>query len=314
MGRPLKDDRAGESTMGALLRIGGLAVTLMVLGGCAQPKPPLDEPPGPLPTVSDVVARYNARVERLEAIESPIELVVTAMDSAGKATREQGEGNLKMVRPRQVALRVDKVSQTFFWLGSNDERYWWFDLRGDEKVALIGTHEKARAEVAARFGLPVHPADLLDLAGVAPLVEGDVAGALRWASDGKHVVLELPGRWGAKRLTIDPVSGEASRVEMLSLDQSVVASSRLEGYVRVPVRGSAAASARMATRVFAEVPSAKATVELIIHTPVNNGAERIKPANFDYVDLKKRMGIEREVDLDSVREETSAAGTMQKGP
>lgn len=280
------------------------AMGACVLVGCAQNKPiePNGGSPvvhtGPLPSVGDVIARYNARVARLEAVESPIELVVTGVDAQGKPTKNQGEGNLKMVRPRRVALRIDKVSQTIFWLGSNDEKYWWFDLGGDEKVALVGTHAKATPEVVSRFGLPVHPADLLDLAGVAPL-EASGAATIRWAS-GPGVVLELPGRWGVKRLTIEPTSGEASKVEMLDSNGNVVASSTLEKYERVPVRGDAAAEARMATRLIADIPGARATVELLIHTPVNNGEARIKAANFDYDDLKSRMGIQREVDLDRV--------------
>lgn len=278
-----------------------------MLVGCAQNKPiePDGGTPvvhtGPLPSAADVIARYNARVARLEAVESPIELVVTGVDEQGKPTKNQGEGNLKMVRPRKVALRIDKVSQTIFWLGSNDEKYWWFDLGGDEKVALVGTHARATPEVSARFGLPVHPADLLDLAGVAPL-EASGEAKIRWAT-GPGVVLELPGRWGMKRLTIEPESGEATKVEMLDASGNVVVSSRLEKYERVPVRGDAAAEARMAKHLYANIPGAKATVELVIHSPVNNGEARIKAANFDYDDLKARMGIEREVDLDAIERE-----------
>lgn len=280
----------------------GAACALATLASCAQPKPD-DGPVGPLPTIAEVIARYNARVERLEAVESPIELVVNAVDDEGKVHKEQGEGNLKMVRPRKIALRVDKVSQTFFWLGSNDEKYWWFDLRGDEKVALVGTHALATPEVVARFGLPVHPVDLLDLAGVAPLempATDQAVSPIARAPDGRNVVLTLPGRWGTKRLVVNPTNGEVSAVEMSDAQGKVVASSRLERYERVPVRGQATAEASMATRIHADVPAAHATIELIIHTPVNNGVSRIKPANFDYEDLKSRMGITKEIDLDNV--------------
>lgn len=283
-----------------------------MLAGCAQNRPidpnggsPVDHT-GPLPGASDVIARYNARVARLGAVESPIDLVVTGEDENGKPTRNQGEGNLKMVRPMKVALRIDKVGQTVFWLGSNDERYWWFDLGGDQKVALVGTHAKATPEGVSRFGLPVHPADLLDLAGVAPLeMSGDVK--IRWAS-GPGVVLEMPGRWGKKRLTIDPATGEATRVEILDSGGVVVASSRLEKYQRVPVRGDAASEARMATLLRADIPPARASVELVIHSPANNGESRIKPANFNYDDLRARMGIEREVDLDK-----APSGSAERG-
>lgn len=274
-------------------------VGVPTMAGCAQTPPAPPTPTGPLPTVQDVIATYNARVERLEAIESPVELVIRATDAEGKETKEQGEGNLKMVRPRKIALRIDKVAQTFFWLGSNDEKYWWFDLRGDEKVALVGTHAMAKPEVAARFGLPVHPVDLLDLAGVAPLESGEKA-SISWAKDGRHVVVEMPGRWGVKRLTIEPKSGEASAVEILDAALNVVVSSRLEKYEAVKVRGDAAATARMATKLVARVPSAKASVELLIHSPVNNGAARIKDANFVYDELKRVLGAEKEIDLDSV--------------
>lgn len=277
-------------------------VGMPVLVGCAQ-NTPLPEPVAPMPTVSQVIEKYNARVDRLEAIESPVELVIRATDAEGKETKEQGEGNLKMVRPKKIALRIDKVAQTFFWLGSNDEKYWWFDLRGEEKIALVGTHAKATPEIAARFGLPVHPVDLLDLAGVAPL-EASQNASIRRADDGRQVVVVLDGRWGAKRLTINPANGEASAVEILDRDGKVLVSSRLEKYEAVKVRGDAAAAPRMATRMYADIPSARATVELLIHTPANNGAARIKGANFEYDELKRIHGAQREVDLDAAETPT----------
>jgi hypothetical protein len=281
------------------------AVAAAMLCGCAQRQRPGERQPrldpGPVPAVGGVIELYNKRVERLEAIESPIELLVDAVDEKGESRSEQGEGNLKLVRPRSVALRIDKANQTFFWLGSNDEKYWWFDLREDEKVALVGTHAAARPQIAKRFGLPVHPGDLLDLAGIAPIESGsDVS--IRWADDGWSVILELKGRWGMKRVTVDPENGEARRVEMLDAEGNLVASSRLERYVLVPVRGQAGATARMATRIHADVPASGAKVKLLVHTPVNNGAGQIKTANFQYAELKRRMGIEREIDLDAVEE------------
>lgn len=251
-------------------------------------------PDGPAPSYADVAAAYNARVARLEAIQGTLDLVVTGTDKDGRAQKDQGEGNLTFVRPGKVALRVDKVSQTYFWLGSDDEKFWWFDLRGEEKVAVVGAHASATPDQAAHLGLPVHPLDLLELAGVVPLAE-EARGTPHWAPGGS-VVVDLPGRWGVRRLTIEPKSGEARAVELLDSAGGVVVRSELSRYETVPVRGDAAATPRVATRLVARLPSNGASVELVLHGLKNPGADRIKPGNFDYADLKGHFAITREVD------------------
>ncbi len=279
-------------------RVWGAAVLLACLGllaGCrGQERGKDDIPLGPAPSYAELARAYNARVARLEAIQGTLDLVVTGPDKDGKDQTDQGEGNLTFVRPGKVALRVDKVSQTYFWLGSDEVKFWWFDLHADEKVAVVGTHAAATPEQAAHLGLPVHPLDLLELAGVVPLPE-ESSGVPRWGSGGVAVV-ELPGRWGVRRLGIEPTSGEARSVELDDASGRVVVRSDLSRYENVPVRGDAAATPRIATRIVARVPASSTSIEIVLHNPKNPGVERVKPGNFDLADLKGRYGITREVD------------------
>lgn len=292
--------RAGKVKNGGRMDAGkgGAAVLLACLGllaGCrGQERGKDDIPSGPAPSYTELARAYNARVARLEAIQGTLDLVVTGTDKDGNEQKDQGEGNLTFVRPSKVALRVDKVSQTYFWLGSDDARFWWFDLHAQEKVAVVGTHAAATPEQAAHLGLPVHPLDLLELAGVVPLPETS-SDEPRWARGGGAVVA-LPGRWGVRRLTIEPTSGEARSVELEDASGRVVVRSDLSRYENVPVRGDAAANPRIATRIVARVPSSATSIEIVLHNPKNPGVDRIKPGNFDLADLKERFAITREVE------------------
>lgn len=276
----------------------------MVLGlaGCCPPKGP--EPvsvihrPGPPPDAAGVLSVYNARVRRLEALKAGALVSVRGKDGRGKAFDEQVEGFLQIVRPRKVALRIDKLSQTYFWLGSDDDRYWWLDLSADEKIAMAGHHARATPESAARFGIPVHPLDLQDLLAVTPI---EPTATTAWTRDGRLIALELPPRapgFGPRRVCVDEHSFEPRRVELLDSSGEVVASADLRELKAVDVAGEAFAGASVPTRATISLPGLGVTVELQLHTLENPGAARIKPGNFDLARLLQQHRVTREINLD----------------
>lgn len=291
-----------------------LGVALVLTAACAQRKPnppdsgsdsrPSTSPGGPtrpdkpLPKFEALAARYNERVRGMSALRTPIGLIIDAEDEEGKRTREQVEGNLSLVQPRYVVMRLDKVGQTLFQLGSNPDLYWWIDLSGEEKVAMVGTHAKARPDTAARFGVPVHPLDLLELLAITPLQTEGARPGMRWSPDGKQVIVTLPGRWAGRRMWITPETGQATRVELLNTRGDVEVRARLEKYQIAAIRGDTITQPRIATKLFIEIPRSRVNVEMNIVEPENPG-DRVRMTAFDLERQKDNLGVVRVIDLDA---------------
>ncbi len=270
--------------------------------GCCTPKDPASAPttdrPNPPPDARTVLSVYNARVRRLEALKAGALVIVRGQDTRGNAFDEQVEGFLQIVRPSKVALRIDKLSQTYFWLGCSDDRYWWLDLSADEKTAMVGRHDLATPESTARFGVPVHPLDLLDLLAITTI---ESTPTTAWTRDGRFIALELPPRapgFGPRRVCVEEHSFEPRRVELLDPRGEIVASSDLRELKSVDVAGEAFAGASVPTRATIALPGLAVTVELQLHTLENPGVAKIKPGNFDLARLLQQHRVTREINLD----------------
>lgn len=289
--------------MARLPALAFLFCTLTLVACATQQKP--GEPPGPhahaLPAYATLAGRYNARVRRLERVAAPVSLVIDYPDESGRMAREQVEGNLQTIPPWKLSLRLDKVGQTFFYLGSNERRYWWFDL-SKEPTAMVGEYARATPGAAARFGLLVHPLDLLELLAITPLPPPASSGIpdganYAWSPDARLVVLELPGRWGVRRICIDPGTAEARHVDLLGADGRAQISADLLRYTDVSVRGEALAGARMPTEYDLSLPDERVTVKLLLSDP-QNPAERMKLGSFDLDRLLRAYSVTRIENVD----------------
>lgn len=131
---------------------------------------------GPLPSYATVATAYNARLQPINRLWARSVTRVWYPDEKGEEQSEQLEGFFQYIRPRSVLILLDKVglSQTFAVFGSNDTHYWWIELL-DEKVMHVGTHAKVTPERVRELGLPVHPLELLEVVGLAPLPEPGAA-------------------------------------------------------------------------------------------------------------------------------------------
>ena len=295
--------------------VAAACATLLLLGGCAVgPREPA-EPSGviargPVPAYAPIAAAYNARVGGLDRLRAAVSLVIRAPGTEGKQIREQVEGNLQLALPDRLALRIDKVSQTLFYLGSNEALYWWMDLT-DRPTAMVGRHDAARPGAVAEFGLPVHPLDLLELLAVRPLpVAGDATEpALAWSADGRWVVVTSPARWnGVRRLYLDPLTYDPARVEIADGTGRVAVAADLSRYQTVDVREGprGASPPRVAGRFDIQIPGSEALAVLLVNDPQNPGS-RQKAAAFDLPTLQRAYGIERVIDLDAAPDEGSAS-------
>lgn len=286
------------------MRRAACLIVTALLAGC-QSAPRGYQPPktvryerasAAVPPYAELAVKYNSRVLPLDHLRAAVTLTIDSPDEGGGRRNDQVEGNLQFSRDRRVALRLDKVGETLAYLGSNDEKYWWLELRG-EKQGLVGSHAKATPRSAARFGIPVHPLDLIDLLAVLPL---PASGEVRASEDGRLIV-RLPSRgpgWGERRLILDAEMLWPVRVEVRDPRGALVAAADLTRYVQVQVRGDPNSPAMLASRYDVAIPGEDTTVTVSVHDP-ENPRERMRTAPFDLPLLLSSYGVERVLDVDA---------------
>ena len=291
----------------------GIAVLTTLVAGCAT----LGGGEGPdssaqsirkrtqTPGYREISARYNARVAKLERVAAQADLAVTRPDEKGEMRSDQIEGYMQFRRPCSMNLRIDKVGSTLFVMGSNDERFWWFDV-AEQNRGWYGTHAKARREVVERFGVPVQPADLAELLGIVPLDPAAPA-KVSWTDDGARVRVVLPAARGVKRLELDPVTFEPARIELVDEFGDLAVAADLSRYVVVPVRGNTIAKPRAASLFEVEIPAQRTRMTIRL-SGTENPAERQKDVNFDFEALVDRYGIDPLENLDEWVPRGAAAG------
>lgn len=311
--------RTALSTALCVLR-GCLAFcALMPLAACetGQAKPGPNGPDrvsGPLPAYATIAGAYNARVKRLEKLTAQVTVVIDAPNEGGGRINEQVEGSLQIKPPREIALRLDKVGQTLFYLGSNSDKYWWFDL-SKERIAQVGVHSRVTPDAASRFGLLIHPLDLIELIGMTPLPPPGPSGLpkdakLAWSRDGLAWQLDLPGRWGARRYLLDPKTGDPVQIELLDGKGRVNVSAAMGKYQRVEIRGDMTVYARLPEYYSIVVPHEDTRATLSLYGPTNP-AERWKEGPFDLERLLSAYGIERIIDVDAAAAKTRTSSTPE---
>lgn len=258
----------------------------------------------PLPRYAEIARRYNEHVDRLDRIWARTVIRVSFPNEEGEQQTEQGEGHLQMVRPSRLALSLGKIGETFFYLGSNDEVYWWFDLR-KQKRAWVGEHAAA-ARRTVRGGessgeIPIHPLDVVDLLSVTPLPTGDGSTTpiveVGWNDGGTALSVLVPARLGFRRLLLDPETMLATSIELLDAEANMVMVSELSDYQRVTVRGDATVAPQLPGVAVISIPESRTEIRLRIHDPENR-SDKPKETPFNLARLLEAYGIEEVIRLD----------------
>lgn len=257
------------------------------------------DPVGPPPAWAELREAYNDRADKLDRLWAQTVVRVRTIDDQGRRREDQGEGYLQIIRPDRVSLSLGKlVDRMYFFLGSNEEWYWWLDtLDRDEQFAIVGRHELASREKAAELGVPVHPLDLLELIGITPLPQEGPEPV--WSADGRLEVA-LPGRWGTRRLLIDPLEMRPLAIELRSEDGALAARAELDSYTTVRSDGPGA-NPSIPRRIFIDLPQIDAEVTLDVSRP-QSVRSRPRDIAFDLDELLDRQRIERIRLLDEPRE------------
>ena len=303
------------------------ACTLAALSGCeslgkgsasSQEKPAKQEPVvlPPLPAYGDLARAHNARIQGLERIKAPVSLVIKSTDAAGKQSTDQVEGNLTIALPRSLSLRLDKIGQTVFVMGSNEDRFWWFDLR-EPATSYVASHRGASHSALADFDLPIHPLDLIVLLGISPLPEQ--SGTSAWSKDGSKLGLFLPidgGAGGQLRVWLDPKTREPVRCEVFDSSKRFVLVANPTRYAAVTLKDGPVAGGptqpRMATRFEIKLLARQTVATLNLVSPENPGS-KLKQKVFDYAALKENYSVAKEVSLDT-KPDTSTNASQPDNP
>lgn len=267
----------------------------VVLTGCASSRGPRFPPPEVLPGYDQTAARFNARVERLNRVWARANLTLRSPKESGGTSVDRAEGYLQLEQPDRTSLSVMKLGETYYYLGSDSDGYWWLDLSDrDHKTALYGRHAEATPELVAELGLPVHPRELLDLFAITPLpvrTEGELAppGAVDWDAGLGMLRVVSPAMWGERVVWFDPVTLAPQRVELRDGRGRARATCELSRYISAPVRGDGRVPPKLASQYRVEMPATgvRATLELY-------GAENkpINPRAFDFADLVESYGVD----------------------
>lgn len=253
----------------------------------------------PAPTIDAVVDAQNKRVDGLTTLWARISLRVDGKLANAKLNKEEAEGHLQIVLPNKVAVTVNKVGNTYFYLGSNDDVYWWLDLT-EAKQGYFGRHATATPETVDRFGIPVHPLDLIELMAITPVPAGFVASdpkpVVRWSSDGKLLWYDVPARGSTKRVFVEPGSLLPVMVELLDHSGKVVVRSELSRYLDFQSRSKPTARPSVPTRCILTVPRTDLTITINLNDP---DGKMPKAVSFDFKRLATELyPVNKLTDLD----------------
>ena len=291
---------------GFVMKLGLVSMAVMV-GACSGPqrvdveqstKPIANA--SPLPSAAAIALVYDARVADLARLRSPVTMLIDRPGEDGSRERNQIEGSMQWELPMRMSLRGDKVGQTLFWVGSNETRYWSIDVGSDEKLAVIGTHEKLTPGKVASLGLPAHPLDVLEALCVTPL-----------ASEGQEVVVKRGRALGTIEASskvrlgvvvtrvLDEKSFEPQRVELRTASGQTLLTATLSRFKSVPVVGKAFSPATIAGTIELTLPLEDTSVTLLLSDPQNPGPGGLRSKPFELDALLKAHDVKTVRDLDA---------------
>lgn len=279
------------------LALAAIALALMLFGCASGPDRGAAETPATY-DYEDIASAHNARAARLARLWARAAVQLRYTDREGRTRREQGEGHLQVLQADRLALSVGKLGEVIFWLGSDSERFWWFEL-GEDSVGAVARHENATKACVGELPLPVHPLDLLDLLGVTAFPPGSAGDVL--VDPRGRVVVDVPARSGARRVFFDPETMVPVRIELwLPGRDEPALEADLSEYERVDVPAAGGVDPRAASRVRVRVRETGAELVLFL-SDMNDGSRpgRLEPFVFDFEELLGAHRPSRVVVLDA---------------
>jgi len=201
------------------------------------------------PTWSEFAAQWNDRVGRLQQFYSRGVIELRWEDEQGSHF-EQGDVDVWVDLPKRTALRISKAGEVLAWLGSDDSRYWFFDLLDEPTQLVVASHDEPVS--IAMAGLQLDSATLLDVLGLRRL--GDTGTVRADAETGKWIA-RTQGAGAQLHMELDAQTGLPTRIEALDGAGGMRLVSELGRYERVEMRGVSSLNwPKLATRIVLTAP------------------------------------------------------------
>ncbi len=280
-----------------------LAAIALILPGCNRDKqilpdtmlPDLAVNEDPLPDYTQLVARYNQTAENLSPIRADARVDMVWRNEKGDIKNEHGDGRFMFINPGSVVLEVEEFGKGF-WAGADGERYWFFDFL-DQRVVYVGRFDQLdHHQRDASMPLPVNPADLLHVMGLAtidPTVVPDAPAVERVKG---HYLIEPPGL--NLRMLLDPATARPVRVDLLDeLGRSKVICLLKEPIPVKPRDADDPFTGDIASIIDVVMPANEARMTLTLKKPTHSD-QYIRDAYFDFDKLYKALKIKELIDLD----------------
>jgi hypothetical protein len=261
-----------------------------------------DAPPvvrtGPAPSYASFAAAHNARVKGLDRLWARAELSLTYIDEEGTEQREEAEANLQYVLPRKFSLLISKVAEFYFGFGSNEQRYWWIDVKNSPRTAIVGEHAKASQEKVQRFGLAVLPLELIDALGIMPVRANNTDIKTAWSAKGAWMIFKEPlasgltREWWVEVPTLWP-----GRIRLFDKAGQELIDARFDQFNVVEGSGPANALSRHPAKIEVRLPAKSTVLKLTLNDMQNRGT-KAGNAPYELDRLLKAYRIERTIDVD----------------
>lgn len=178
---------------------------------------------GPKPSYHDLITRYDRHVERLSPLWASTDVDMHWLDHHGKRQAENGSGVLIVVRPRDITFTVGKLGQTGLWAGSNNRRYWLFNLR--DHIAYTGLYKNLGKPCTEPLPLPVQPEAVPYLLGLMPIDPNNPPSPPAVEQYRGYDLIAPPGQ--RIRMVLDPKTAQPVRVYWLDKQGRAVLVSKL---------------------------------------------------------------------------------------
>jgi len=248
----------------------------------------------PLPIYGELIQRYNTAADRLSPIWAETRVDLVWRDEKGKAKNEHGNGRFMFIKPDRVVLEVEEFGRGF-WAGADGERYWFFDL--NQETVYVGRFDHLHKLKAGTLPIPIGPADLLYVLGLAPISPEPVPDGPAVERVAGYFLVEPPGL--GLRMLLDPVTARPVRVDLLDEQGNSTVICRLSEPIRVwhgklkDLTGSGIASV-----VDVVVPGREARMTLTLKKPTHDD-KNIRDQHFDFEILKRALKPDEVIDLDA---------------
>jgi hypothetical protein len=215
------------------------AAAAAALAACAGPPPAGrdGEAPPAAPDYRTIAAAQNERVAGLRRVYGYGVLELRWQDERGVHAEPQVDVELWLDLPWRTALRVEKIGETLFWIGSDESSFWLFDLlNDDDRRAVLRDRGDEAAGAMDAFGL--QPDSLLDLMAIRPL-PAEAPPTARIGHDAARRAWVVAGLDAAdrRRLYFDVATLRPVAVELLDTNGEVALESALNRYASVTTPG-----------------------------------------------------------------------------